>query len=112
MSKTQQLSRYGVMPGSGSGHDCCFKFTVVDTQDPDALKLNAAPDAPPDAIGAKMLCECFDEADAQSIAVALNAIHDAQQRLLASMPPEARAFLDELKEFVNAPPKEGDKNVH
>jgi hypothetical protein len=113
MSKTPQLARYGVMPGSGSGHDCCFRFTVVDTQDPEALKLAAAPDAPPDAIGAKMLCECFDEAAAQSIAAALNAIHEAQQRILASMPPEARAFVEELKAFVSKPGnEEGNGHVH
>ena len=112
MSKTQQMPRYGVVPDSASGHGCCFVASVVDTQDPEALALNAAPEAPPESVGVKIVCECFTEGAAQTIAAALNAIHDAQQRLLASMPPEARAFLDELKAFVTKPPKEGDNNVH
>lgn len=116
MNKTQpqtSRARYGVMPGSASGHGCCFVATVVDTGHPDALKLNGAPDAPADSIGAKIVCECFDEAEAQSIAAALNAIHEAQQRIFANMPPEARAFLEELKAFVSKPGnEEGNGHVH
>jgi len=116
MSKTQTetpRARFGVMPGSASGHGCCFVATVVDTGHPDALKLNGAPDAPPDSLGAKIVCECFEEAEAHSIAAALNAIHEAQQRIWANMPPEARAFMEELKAFVSQPSnEEGNGHVH
>jgi hypothetical protein len=54
--------RYKVVDGSQSGH-CCFDATVVDTTKPTGYRDHCEP-----------MCECFERADAERIAAALNAI--------------------------------------
>ncbi len=58
--------RYVVLERSDSGH-CCFEFTVIDTQTPTKCSVGA------DLRPYTWVCECFDKADAERIAAALNA---------------------------------------
>lgn len=60
------MSRYQAIEGSQSGH-CCFEGTVVDTREPSKMG--------PDLF--RITCECFDFADAEMIAAALNAQNSA-----------------------------------
>lgn len=53
--------RYKAVDGSQSAH-CCFDATVVDTTKPTGYLDECEP-----------VCECFARADAERIAVALNA---------------------------------------
>lgn len=54
------MSKYKVIKGSDSAH-CCFEYTVVDTYRLD--EFNHKPIT---------VCECFEENDANLIAIALN----------------------------------------
>jgi hypothetical protein len=59
------VGRYAVVGGSQSSH-CCFAATVVDTAKPVMIHgehYNGQFEA---------VCECFDDADADMIAAALN----------------------------------------
>lgn len=58
--------RYQVLPGSDSGH-CCFEATVIDTQTPTPSSTGV------DLRPYTWICECFELADAERIAAALNA---------------------------------------
>ena len=44
----------------GSGHQCCFDYSIIDTSKPS------------DYSGFQTVCECLDESTATLIAVALN----------------------------------------
>lgn len=113
MSKLDpNMPRYGVVPGSASGHGCCFVASVVDTQDPEALALNAAPDAPPESVGAKIVCECFTEGAAHAIAAALNAAETERKLLEQRMPPELRAIIEAALREPKTPNADGGNNVH
>lgn len=54
--------RFKVVEGSQSAH-CCFEYTVVDTLRP--VMIGGQPKC-------EALCECFNKADANAIAAALN----------------------------------------
>lgn len=58
--------RYKVVEGSQSAH-CCFGATVVDTTRPVMIGGNQYNNE------FEEVCECFDRADADRIAAALNA---------------------------------------
>lgn len=57
-----KCKRYEAIEGSQSGH-CCFEGTVVDTTRKNSVHHDLF----------KIVCECFDFADAEEIARALNA---------------------------------------
>ena len=61
---------YIVIPKSQSAH-CCFEATVVDTNAPKVF--NGVPYIDDGVPQYEAVCECFDIADAQRIANALNA---------------------------------------
>lgn len=64
------MMRYKVVSGSQSAH-CCFRFTVVDTTRPVMMRGQHYNDE------FEPICECFEEADANQICAALNAMTDA-----------------------------------
>lgn len=66
--------RYKVVGGSQSGH-CCFAATVVDTTKP---SFPNDPD-PRWADHFAPVCECFERADAERIAAALNVAAGVQE---------------------------------
>jgi hypothetical protein len=63
--------RFKIEPGSDSGHDCCFQWTIIDTEDlipfPKSNFVDQEEKLFPNAI-----CECFREQDAILICSALN----------------------------------------
>lgn len=59
--------RYVVFEGSYTGH-CCFEYSVIDTKTPCSSGFK-------DRIGT-MVCECFEETDADLIAERLNEPHN------------------------------------
>ena len=63
------LPRYKVVEGSSSNH-CCFEFTVIDTQ----LLVSTGFGVGVDGIthGPKVMCECFEQEQAETICRALN----------------------------------------
>lgn len=60
-----KCKRYEAIEGSQSGH-CCFEATVIDTTRPSSIRRDAF----------VIVCECFDFADAEEIARALNRMVD------------------------------------
>lgn len=58
--------RYKVVPESASAH-CCFEATVLDMEKPQYASDGRT------LIGHDQVCECFELADAEMIAAALNA---------------------------------------
>jgi hypothetical protein len=62
------MNRYQVRKGSQSGH-CCFSATVVDSTKPDLMA-----DGRQYKDHCEQVCECFELADAERIAAALNAV--------------------------------------
>jgi len=64
--------RYKALEGSESGH-CCFEATVVDTQTPTFIggQRYQGSDGEPKC---EQICECFDMADAERIAAAMNKV--------------------------------------
>jgi hypothetical protein len=60
LTENTEGPRYIVIPASVTGHDCCYRWSVVDRQ--------AVNDT-----GYPPLCECLEEAAANRIAAALNA---------------------------------------
>lgn len=71
-------NRYKVLPGSQSGH-CCFDATVVDTNTPQKRWHGKEPRY-------EAVCECFDPADAELVAAALNSKsgESAEQKYMAA----------------------------
>ena len=65
--------RYRAIEGSQSAH-CCFTHTVVDTTKPTIFGAgeNAKPYVPEGVQQFESVCECFEQADADNIARALN----------------------------------------
>lgn len=58
---TRTVERYKVMEGSQSAH-CCFEWTVLDTEQKEEYTES----------GFLAVCECFERADAEKIAISLN----------------------------------------
>lgn len=61
--------RYRVLDYSDSCH-CCFEYTVIDTITPTKCSIGA------DLRPYTWVCECFEKADAERIAAALNAMEE------------------------------------
>lgn len=59
------MSRYVVEEGSNSGH-CCFKFSVMDSTRKVITLENGGKQSP------EAVCECYEAAEANMIADALN----------------------------------------
>jgi hypothetical protein len=64
--------RYTVVKGSQLGHGCCFDATVVDRTKPE-LDAGGEPIIYKGQPLFAVVCECFDEADAQTVCDSLNA---------------------------------------
>lgn len=80
--------RYKVVGNSQSGHGCCFGATVVDTSRPvmvDGKHYDGR---------FEPICECFEAADADAIAAAMNA---------AGTPVAWQYYLEAQKIWITVP---------